>query len=224
MFISKAPIENHLSESEKAELVVQRKKEGNRDKVEFIKEVLHLKDSLKSKHYHKMWGAEADGNRKRREELQEVLFGTSIPNLEVAIPKFHDNEEVKSVEKLLLEVAAKKVKPTPDMIKTFANFLALKIAVKAGNRPEAMANLKMKHWYSKRVAKLTPDGKPQGQDERVHGYLVEQPHHKTGSSYKLEIWLDKVDYALCRCYLEPRIEVRIYYNKFKEINLVDASL
>ena len=146
MFIPDQPM-NDLPDSERKGLIIRRKKEGNREMTNFKQQLLLLKESLKSKQHHRSWEAESSGQRKRREEMLEVLLGKTLPNPEVAIPKFFNHEAVRNLERLLIDVAARQVQPTLEIIKKLANFLSLKIGAKAGNRPEALANLTMKLWF-----------------------------------------------------------------------------
>jgi hypothetical protein len=98
-----------MSVKEKESLIVKSRKKGEKERREFLTELICLRNNLKNKHYHKIFNAESEGVRKRREEIGPVMFGKKLPDPNVPIPRFLSHGNIKVLEILCFKIAMKEV-------------------------------------------------------------------------------------------------------------------
>ena len=221
LFTDKSEILDDLPIEEKNKILKKRDEEGEELSSIFQSYMNNLLQRIKSQGLFQEWSSYAVGMAKKRGEDALLYDGKYIPDPNIVVPVFLEDEWCEEQEKIMIRCAMDLEEVTLAKFSNFNQFLPVRFACMLGNRKEALGNLSIENWLERVKTNENPIERkniPQGglKTSSYKGYKLVQRFHKTGDQSVLYIWIDQVSEFLGRCYYECRCKL------FGEPALTDA--
>ena len=187
----------------------KRMEEAQRMQFKIMDDITRVLNSMSADKPYAAWEAEKGENSAIRKEGKENFENVAIPNPNHIVPAYLDSEYSIELRKEMIMVASDPNIPiTYEKLKEYQDDLALGLALKAGNRTEFYASLRMGHLASALdrglidipwIDDINPELNVQNCKKFLQGYCLIGNFHKTLNKQNVWLWTTQPDMVLLRC-------------------------
>ena len=187
----------------------KRMEEAQRIQFKIMDDITRVLNSMAADKPYAAWEAEKGENSAIRKEGKEEFENVTIPNPNHIVPTYLDSDYSVELEKEMIAVASdSKIPLSYEKLKEFMDHLALRLALKAGNRTEFYASLRMGHLASALdkglidipwIDDINPELNVQNCKKFLQGYCLIGNFHKTLNKQNVWLWTTQPDMVLLRC-------------------------
>ena len=197
------------NEEEHSWTPARRIEEAQRKQFRIIDNIARILNSMAADQPYAAWEAEKGENSAIRKEGKEEFEDVYIPDPNHIVPTYLESDYAVELEKELIVAASNpKARISYEKLKEFQDHVALRLALKAGNRTEFYATLRLSHLVSALerglvdipwIDEVNPQLNVNNCKKYLQGYCLIGNFHKTLNKQNVWLWTTQPDMVLLRC-------------------------
>ena len=211
-FVNLSACTNDLTASEREAKIVEEEKKGEEECIQFQNYLSSVMERVKAMGLYNEWSSMSYGMTQKRARDAEDFDGEKLPDPNIVIPLFLENEWCEDQERTLVSCGVDKIEASRKILSDVNKFLPVRWACTLGNRKEALANLTVEDWMTRVSNTINPheckgDSTENEELKNVKGYRILVVFHKTGEKFTCMIFLDDISELLGQCYYKLRVDL-----------------